>query len=352
MDDELQPSDMKVKDLPGRRYVRRVDVPNPPTVPNLKSLQDNRQDNIHDLRDNRQDNIHDLQDNEQCEIRDIEEGVIVPYRLPPGAEATGPDAIISELRAIERLLQSHSSFLSEIKRYLSYEVPQESTNLLETQQATSVATPGVRGSITQDQVTNGITPGYDEIEVWNLLSGRKAQRVWLVNDGVQGTGAGDNLFLRVSPDGKSFSPEFIMVLGEIRIANDIYAIRFRSPTKNITLRASEREIYPPYVTTVTNTFTTTGSENLPDFTARNVGVGVADAVLPNITVPDGFALVIRSNIANVANIFVSRTDATVAANRVILAPGDAIALSITNANLVHVAAAAGAQSVDILAEQI
>jgi hypothetical protein len=35
-----------------------------------------------------------------------------------------------------------------------------------------------------------------------------------------------------------------------------------------------------------------------------------------------------------------------------LAPGDAIALSITNANLVHVAAAAGAQSVDILAEQI
>lgn len=334
--DELEPAD-----LAGRRRIRRVE-----NISNIK----NRQQYPSKLQDQPQG--EQWPQDGQCDIKGAEQGVIVPYRLPPGSEVTGLNSVIAELRAIERTLNEHKSLFEDIRSYLSYRVPPESANLLETQQETTVATPGLRNTISQDTVTDGVNPGYDEVEVWNSLGGRKAQRAWLVNDGVQGTGKGDSLFLRISPDGKNFSPEFIMILGEIRIASDVYAIRFRSPTQGITLRASEREIYPPYVTSIENTFTTAGSSNKTNFTAQNVGVGVVDSILPNITVPDGYALIIRSNVNNGGQIYVSRTDATVPAGRNTLAAGDAMGLFITNANLVHVAGTLGAQTVDLTAEQI
>jgi hypothetical protein len=325
---------VRIKDLPQRRPTRRVDIPNPPIVPSL-----NNQQNQNDV----------------CQIKEVEQGVVVPYRLPPGTAVTGPDAVLSELRSIARLLEEHRTLFEEIRGYLSYKVPLESANLLETQQVTRVATPGARNSISQDTVTDGTIAGYDEIEVWNSLGGRKAPRVWLVNDGVQGTGIGDNLFLRISPDGISFSPEFTMILGEIRIATDVYTIRFRSPTANITLRASEREIYPPYVTQIANTFTTAGAVNRPNFTARNVAVPAlaVDGTLPSITIPDGYALSIRANIANTANVFVSRTNATVAASSITLGAGDSVTLFITDAILVHVSSSVAlpVQTVDLLVEQ-
>lgn len=329
--DELEPAD-----LAGKRYIRRVENPRgqqPHPLTHPRSLQDQSQE-------------------KQCDIKGAEQGVIVPYRLPPGTDTTGTNAIISELRAIQTALYSHELLFEDIKAYLSYRVPPESANLLETQQETTVSTLGVRNTISQDLLTDGVNPGYDELEVWSSLGGRKAQRAWLVNDGVQGTGKGDTLYLRISPDGKNFSPEFIMILGEIRIATDVYAIRFRSPTQGITLRASEREIYPPYVTTIENTFTTSGASNKPNFIAQNVGVGIVDGILPNITIPDGYALVIRSNVNNGGQIYVSRTDATIPADRNTLATGDAMGLFITNANLVHVAGTLGAQTVDLTAEQV
>ncbi len=323
--DPLIPSDLA-------RRIRRGDISNPPNIPSIISGQ--------------------TTDNQACEIKDIETGIIVPYRPPPGVIPPGGtsfDAILSELREITRLLHSHERLFEDIRRYLSYETPTD--NWLEVQTTTTVATPGTLGVISQDTVTDGlgIIPGYDTIDIFNSLQGRNAHRVWLVNDGVS-EGKGDNLYLRTSPDGQNFSPEFIMLLGEIRIVNDVYEIRFRSPTINVTLRASEREIYPPYVTSVENTFTATGTLNRPNFIAQRVAVGIADSILPNITVPDGFAVSIIANVNNAGQIYISRTDATIATDRTTLATGDVRSLFITNTNLIHVAGSIPGQFVDIIAE--
>lgn len=341
--DDMTPEDIKSG---YRRAIRRVDIP-----------------------------ISNLLDSQKCEIKEIEKGTITSYKSPPGSPvATETDALLAELRVIAKLLGEHKLLFDDIRSYLSYKIPPESSNLLEIQQTTSVATPGARNSISADTVFPAtiIDPitllpviiGYNEIEVWNLLSGRKAPRVWMVNDGVQGTGAGDNLYVRISPDGKNFSPEFLMILGEIRIASDVYAIRFRSPTADITLRATEREIYPPYVTTIANTFTTAGAVNRPNFIAQNVALNpivpapnpntpttLLGQQLPAIAIPDGYAISIRANINNTGNVFISRTDATIAANSVTLGTGDSITLFITNASIVRAAGSIAGQSVDLLVEQ-
>lgn len=293
-----------------------------------------------------------------CDIKEIDTGKIVPYRMPPGVTAPGgapSDAIISELREIARLIYNQSKQLEKIESYLSYKTP--TSNWLEFQVTTTIATPGAIGAITQDTITVGANPGYNTVDVYTNLQGRNAQRVWLVNDGVS-EGKGDNLYVRTSPDGQSFSPEFIMLLGEIRIVSDVYEIRFRSPTINVTLRGSEREIYPPYVTSVENTFTTTGTLNRSNFIARSVAVPNPallppnnQTILPNITIPDGFSVTIIANINNVGQIYLSRTDATNANVRTTLAAGDVRTLFVTNTNLFFVAGSIAGQFVDIVAEQ-
>lgn len=293
-----------------------------------------------------------------CDIKEIETGKIVSYRTPPGVITPGgtpSDAIISELREIARLIYNQSKQLEKIENYLSYKTP--TSNWLEFQVITTVPTHGAIGTITQDTIAIGTNPGYNTVDVYTNLQGRNAQRVWLVNDGVS-NGVGDNLYLRTSPDGHSFSPEFIMLLGEIRIVSDVYEIRYRSPTQNVTLRGSEREIYPPYVTSVENTFTTTGTLNRSNFIARSVAIADPallppnnQTILPNITVPDGFAVTIIANINNVGQIYLSRTDATNANVRTTLAAGDVRTLFVTNTNLFFVASSIAGQFVDIVAEQ-
>ena len=354
--DDLVPEDLK--DL---RRVRRGAFPesesNIPSIPSIPSIRTQNSNMLLAGQIPIDPNITDP--NQTCEIKDIETGIIVPYRTPPGATPPGGtpfDAMLSELREISKSLYSHERLFEEIRNFLSYKTP--TANWLEAQRVTTVATPGAIGTISQDTITNGlgIIQGYDTIDAFNLLQGRNAQRVWLVNDGVSG-GKGDNLYLRTSPDGHNFSPEFIMLLGEIRIVNDVYEIRFRSPTQNVTLRASEREIYPPYVTSVENTFTATGTLNRPNFIAQRVAIANPallppnnQTILPNITIPDGFALSIIANINNTGQIFLSRTDATDVANRTTLAAGDVRSLFITNANLVRVAGSIAGQFVDIIAE--
>jgi hypothetical protein len=336
--------DLIPEDLRNLRRVRRGASPDIP-FPNIPSVKQTNNTNTTIPTDQTPD--------QSCDIKDIETGIIVPYRAPPGITPPGGtpfDAILSELREISKSLHSHERLFEEIRNYLTYKTPTD--NWLEVQRTTTVATPGVLGAISQDTVTNGLgtTIGYDTIDVFNSLQGRNAQRVWMVNDGVSG-GTGDNLYLRTSPDGQNYSPEFLMLLGEIRIVNDVYEIRFRSPTINVTLRASEREIYPPYVTQVENTFTATGTSNRSNFTARREAVGIADSTLPNITIPDGFAVSIVANVNNAGQIFLSRTDATVATDRTTLAAGDVRSLFITNTNLIHVAGSVAGQFVDIVAEQ-
>lgn len=344
--------DLIPKDLRNLRRVRRGASPDSYSSPNISPIKSGQNTTTDSNQIPNQ--VSDQTHNQACDIKDIETGIIVPYRAPPGITPPGStplDAILSELREISRSLHSHERLFTDIRKYLSYETPTD--NWLEIQTLTTVATPGALGAISQDTITDGLgtIQGYDTIDAFNLLQGRNAQRVWLVNDGVS-EGKGDNLYLRTSPDGHNFSPEFIMLLGEIRIINDVYEIRYRSPTIDVTLRASEREIYPPYVTTVENTFTVTGTSNRPNFIAQNVAVNLADSTLPDITIPDGFSLAIRANVNNIAGsqIYISRVDATVAANRNTLNVGDATRLYINNANLIHVAGTQNGLSVDLLTE--
>lgn len=293
---------------------------------------------------------------EQCDIKGAEQGVIVPYKLPPGTEtATGVGAIISELRAIARMLDEHRRLFTNIETYLTYKSPTGSW--FEERFQTTASTP--TKPATADTITINTTPGYNAIEVNNRLQGRNAQKLWIVNDGP------DNLFVLTSNNGRSFSPEFLMISGEIRIISDVYEFRVRSPnlqsdgvtplatTSFTSLRASEREVIPPYVTAITNTFPISGASNKSSFIAQNITVNLVDSILPSLVIPDGFSLAVRANVNNIAGsqVYISRTNATTVAARATLNVGDTTRLFITNANLIHVAGSQNGLTVDLLVEQ-
>lgn len=299
----------------------------------------------------------------KCDIEEISKGPLTRYIAPPGAAPPGapgapPGAVppptpelMGILEQILKELHEHRKLFKSIEDYLSVLTNVSPTGTyFEISTQTTVATPTTPSA---DTITNGIIPGYDFVEINNRLQGRNATQLWVVNDGPPSPTVGDNLFVRTSSDGKAFSPEFTMIVGEVRKIYDVYEVRFRSPKIANVLRMSEREIIPPYVTTVTNTSVSSATANRPHFLAQRVAVGVADAILPVITVPDGFSLAIRANVNNAAGsqIFISDTDATVATGRTILNVGDTVGLSITNANLVHVAGSVAGQFVDILVEQ-
>lgn len=96
--------------------------------------------------------------------------------------------------------------------------------------------------------------------------------------------------------------------------------------------------------------------NRSDFTAQslqNIGLPGTGTQLPNISVPNGFALVVRATPGNAGSVYLSRTQAgtNVATSRNTLSAGDSAKLYITNANLAWVAGSQANQNVDILVEQ-
>lgn len=279
----------------------------------------------------------------QCDVSEIEKGKITSYISPP----SGLDVTNDLLRQVVIELAHHRELFAKIERFLSYESP--TGTYYEFRGTTSFATPNQPN--TPDTITNGTIPGYDEAEVNNRLQGRNAPKLYLVNDGP------NNLFVITSSDGKTFSPEFLMINGETRIISSVYSFRFRSPVAGNNVRASEREVIPPYVTQVTNTFAA-GTSNRPNFTAQRIAVGgpFADNTITNIlgstiTIPDGFAIALIANVNNAGQIFISRTDATIAAQRTTLAAGDVRSLFITNTDIIHVAGSVAGQFLDLIVEQ-
>lgn len=284
-----------------------------------------------------------------------------PEEPPP----TKPEDSIGILKAILRELKDHRYLFSEIRNYVSNKPPPPFTEWFELTGETSVATPNpatISNTLPnqgQDpgQITDGINPGYDRIPVWERI-GRNALRLWIVNDGpAESGGFPGNLFVRHSTKGtEKFSEEFIIQFGETRLLSDVYELRVRSLFAGVRFRVTEREIIPPYVTEITNTLQATAASNRGNFTAGNIDVGLVDQQLPNITIPDGFAIVIRAHPDNLGFIYVSRTDATVAGSRISLAAGESTELYITNSNLMHVAASLAANgagnpnTIDIITE--
>jgi hypothetical protein len=309
--------------------------------------------------------LNSLSTTPTCDIDYINKGKVVGYKVPGGGDESGGQGGVCDpctdianglLTQIAQLLINVGTQLSNIENELSTKSP--TGTWFEFNGLTTVSTPPnvVNPSQDQNQIAQGPgTVGYDVAEVYNNNQGRNAEDLWIVNDGP------DNLFIISSSDGKTFSPEFQVGNGERRLIHDVYEFRYRSITLVPTslpvagpgnaLRASEREIVAPYVSIVNNTVSPYGYVNRPNFTAQSIAVGLIDAILPNIAIPDGFALSIIANVTNAGQIYISRTDATVAASRTTMAAGDVRSLFITNTNLVHVAGSVGGQFVDIIVEQ-
>lgn len=106
---------------------------------------------------------------------------------------------------------------------------------------------------------------------------------------------------------------------------------------------------------ITGSVTTTTS-NRSSFSARslqNIGLAGVATQLPDISVPDGFAAVIRATPGNTGLVYVatSAANTNVSTSRNTLDEGDSIKLFITNTNLVYVAGSITNQNVDIIVEQ-
>ncbi len=187
--------------------------------------------------------------------------------------------------------------------------------------------------------------GYDKIQIYQIL-GRKASCINIKNDGTT------DLLLIISHDGKSWSEsELLIEPGEVRSFYDIYEIRIRSAVAGVLstmiggiYRLTEFNIIPSNISLNRLSFTT--------LSAQNISNALPATQLNDVAIPDGFALVVRSNVNNNADIYLANSSANtnVATSRITLTAGDSVRLYITNANLVYVLGSAANQDVDYFVE--
>lgn len=220
-----------------------------------------------------------------------------------------------------------------------------------------------------DQISNAttvpVTLGYQMEQIYATLQ-RIAPKITVINDG------SDILFVITSPDGKSWSSEVTILIGEARTFWNVWEARLRSPTAGIigtpntggVYRVTERDYWLAYTTPAGGAGTPV--PNRAAFIAQSIivpdlldhALDGLDAVIlaanPGIVlpiaVPSGFAIVIRANVNNVGAVYISALNATTAVARDTLNPGDAPKLFITNSSLIHIAVANINDIFDILVE--
>ncbi|MDP3352850.1 MAG: hypothetical protein Q8S44_03820 [Flavobacteriaceae bacterium] len=193
--------------------------------------------------------------------------------------------------------------------------------------------------------------GYQIENIYAALE-RIAPKITVINDG------NATLFVISSPEGKTWSSENTILIGEARTFWNVWELRLRSPVAGIigpptaggVYRVTERDFWLAYSSAVAGS-----NINRAAFTAQSVPIPFpATTNLPPIAVPNGFSLTVRATVGNATVIYLANSAANlaIAAQRITLAAGDTASLGITNANLVFVAGAgAGVNNVDILVEQ-
>lgn len=258
-------------------------------------------------------------------------------------------SIVEEHKDIKKLLDK----LTEIALH-TFTSPKKSIEYYNTGNRTiAVATPNPPAGTT----ISPSDPGYNSELIYDsLIPHRNSPRLTVINDGTD-TITDKTIYVISSSDGSNWSAEVPLLIGEARSFYNVWELRLRSPTALVPYRITEYDIWLPYSRPVTP-----GIVNLNSFTARNIAVPFpAGGLLPSITVPNGFALVVRANVTNANRIFIAGptpggnavTNVGLAANRNTLNAGDAVRLFISNANLVAIldSVAAGVDTVDILVEQ-
>lgn len=344
-----------IKDKISNNKLSKPSLPNSPSQssnPDLIPEDIIRKSSFQNRHTTLQDNNIEKENGGKCEIT----GEIIPYKKPVGipTEGGGPSPGLpsepppTDLSAIAKILEEHHTMLQQIANIegdlkdflMGYSA---TGTYFELRTATTVST--LNQPATPETITDGSIPGYDPIDINIQKQGQNAKKLWIINDGPPAPGVGDNLYVITSSDGKTFSPEFLMIVGETRLVNNVYEIRIRGPRANNAVRFTEREAIVPYVTTVSNTLTPVS--NRTSFTARRIGPLVGASTLPSIVIPDSFSIVIRAWVDNPGNsrVYVAgpepipgpaTTNVGNPTNRITLAPGDVVKYIISNANLVAV----------------
>jgi hypothetical protein len=203
-------------------------------------------------------------------------------------------------------------------------------------------------------------PAYSNHELIydSLHPHRNAPKVQIINDGTSTT-TDNTLYVIASSNGGDWTPEATIKTGEARAFYNAWELRLRSPTIGVPYRVTEWDIWLPYSKTIISPTSPVANRAL--FTAQNVAVPFpVGALLPSITVPDGFSLVVTANVNNTNQVYIAGpipggsaiANVAVAATRNTLKPGDVIKLYITNADIVAILDSAGlGDTVDILVEQ-
>ena len=279
-----------------------------------------------------------------------------PAGVQPGVE---PD----HTELIQRILEQHETFrqilvqLTEISKSPGIATRLENEYYNTPQTVIQVATPNPPAGITLDpaMIYNPVTgtPGYQVEGIYTQLQ-RKSPRVTVINDGTS------ILYAITTSDSSTWSQEAPILIGEARTFFNVWELELRSPTAgNLTLgtggiyRVTEYDFWLAYSSAIA-----AAALNRAAFTAQSVqsisNILAAPTQLPAITVPNGFALVVRATVGNATVIYLANSAANIAiaTNRITLNAGDTASLTITNANLVFVAGLGpGVNNVDILVEQ-
>lgn len=280
----------------------------------------------------------------------------VPQQPPAPAPVPRPEP--DHLELIKRILEQHDVFQQILKKMTEMveslgTAPKAEEKYYDTPQVViAVATPAQPNSPDTFSSAPAIT-GYQSENIYATV-GRIATKVTVINDGTT------TLFVISSPDGKTWSSENTILIGEARTFWNVYELRLRSPTAGAlgppttggVYRVTERDFWLAYSSAIAGS-----AINRAAFTAQSVqpiNNLPATTQLPAIVVPNGFSLVVRATVGNATTVYLANSAANlaIAANRITLSPGDLVQLALTNADLVFVAGSGvGVNNVDILVEQ-
>lgn len=274
-------------------------------------------------------------------VKEYKPGERPPEERPPGEP--------SHLDLIKRILEQHDIFveiLTKLNEMLRGVAPRQEEKYYNTPQtAILVATPNP----TAGQALDPDNAGYQAERVFVQLN-RIAPQISVINDG------NASLYVISTPDGANWSPEAAILVGEARRFYNVYELRLRSTVAG-TVATLQGGVYRVTEYEYSLAYTSTVTFNRTAFTVQSLqGIALPAAggtQLPSITVPNGFALVIRATPGNAGNVYYATSSANtnVATTRGTLAAGDSVSLYISNANLVWVAGSVAGQNVDITVEQ-
>lgn len=214
-------------------------------------------------------------------------------------------------------------------------------NLYNEHYTSIIATPNQPES--QDTIATATSAGYTQHRI-NEKIGRNASKLYVINDGPIA------LYVVTTPDAKKWSAdEAIIYSGESREFYDVYEIRVRTPEADHKYRVTEYDHKLAY--------SSSGTPNRSSLVIRTEDdiaiLGVGTTQLPDVTVPNGFTVVIRADPTNTGIVYIATTVARLGAvaTRAPLNAGDVVRFYITNVNLLHVAGSVANQDVNIFVEQ-